>query len=193
MTLSRTQRIAFVANLAAISVLLDLIFDIPAPYAPFLKYEFWEIPIVVAFIAAGFGTGLVVGVINVLVLEFTKPGIPSGPWFNFAALLSMVAGIYIAEKVLRHEGIKASNVALFTAFGALARVAVMTFVNLVLLPLPYPVGFSLPLQAVVALLPLIGLFNLTLSLYTIPIAYIVVKGIATYTRFPLRKVNITHA
>lgn len=193
MALSKTQRVALIANLAAISVLLDLIVDIPAPYAPFLKYEFWEIPIVVAFIAAGFGTGVIVGMINALVLEFIRPGIPTGPWFNFAAILSMVAGIYIAEKVSRHEGIKASGVALSTSFGALTRVAVMSFVNLVLLPLPYPIGFSLPLQAVVALLPLLGFFNFTLSLYTIPLSYTVVKAIAIYTRFPLRKVNITHA
>lgn len=192
MALSRTLRITLVADLAALAVLLNLLIDIPAPYAPFLKYEIWEIPIVVGFIAAGFYTGLLVGIINALVLEFVKSSIPSGPWFNLAAILSMVVGIYVAERIAV-SSLDSKGITFLTAFGSATRVALMTFVNLALLPLPYPIGFNIPFSATIALLPVIGFFNLTVALYTVPLSCLVVKAIQRYTRFPIRKVNIKHS
>jgi len=179
MALSRTQRIALVADLAAIAVLLNQLIDIPAPYAGFLKYEVWEIPVVVAFLIAGLYTGILVGIINALVLEL-KAGIPSGPWYNFAAMLSMVAGMYLAERIGGWKSLSAKNVAFSTALGALSRTLIMTIVNYTFLPLGYPIGFNLPVQVVVGYLPLIAFFNLTTALYTVPASYIVFRAMQVH-------------
>lgn len=188
MSQSRTLRIAIVSDLAALSVLLNQTIDIPAPYAPFLKYELWEIPIVVAFLISGLYTGLFVAVINSLVIEFTRSGIPSGPWFNFAAILSMMLGIHLIERIGKWKSINKYLISFATITGITTRTVIMTFVNLTLLPLSYPIGFSLPYKAVIAILPLIAFFNATVAVYTIPISYIIAKALFLYTKIPVRKI-----
>jgi hypothetical protein len=47
----------------------------------------------------------------------------------------------------------------------------MTFVNYYVLGLPSPFGYSLPNVTIIGWLPLIGVFNATLALYTIPVGY----------------------
>ena len=64
-------------------------------------------------------------------------------------------------------------------------VIVMTIVNWTFLPFPPPIGFSMPSEAVIAVIPIIGFFNATLALYTIPIGYILAKAVQT-------NVNITN-
>jgi hypothetical protein len=48
----------------------------------------------------------------------------------------------------------------------------MSLINYTFLPFPPPIGFGMPTEAVVASLPVIGFFNATLALYTIPIGYL---------------------
>jgi hypothetical protein len=51
----------------------------------------------------------------------------------------------------------------------------MSIVNVTFLPFPPPVGFGFPQEAAIAILPLVGLFNATLALYTIPIGHAVTR------------------
>ena len=64
---SKTRLAAIVAVFAALTVALNIMpIRVPAPYAPFLIYEIWEIPIVVAFLLFGPRVGLAVTLVNML-------------------------------------------------------------------------------------------------------------------------------
>jgi len=179
----KTKTLAFVIVFAALTVAINIAGPkIPAPYAPFLLYQFWEIPIVFAFLALGFVAGLTIAVINTLVLLVYAPGpIPFGPFYNLFALLAMVLGVYIPY-LISTRGYKKENLMSYlrqhatlivisaTALGIIFRVAVTSFTNYFLMQQPAPLGLSYPPQAALAFLPLSVLFNSTVALYTVPIA-----------------------
>jgi len=177
---------ATTAIFAALTVALNLgPFKIPAPYATFLYYQIWEIPIVTAFLVIGPWIGAAVAVMNTAALLVLFPGaLPTGPIYNLTAVFSMFLGIYLAHWLtVRRPG--APNEAVLTssstALGIITRVATMTFVNWAFLGYPPPVGFSLPKEAVMAMLPLVGFFNATLVLYTVPTGYILARAVASAT------------
>lgn len=181
--MNRTVRLALIGVFAALAIALNVAGPkIPAPYAPFLFYQVWEIPIVFAFLTIGPLEGVAVTVINTLVLFAYFPGsLPSGPFYNLIAVLSMFAGIYIPYK-LATRGCPAENLSGYlkrhlkaitisaTAMGITTRVLITTIVNYFALQQPFPLGFSYTQSAALAFLPLSILFNATVAVYTIPIA-----------------------
>ena len=175
-----SKTISLVAVFAAFTVALNLSpIKIPAPYAPFLIYQIWEIPIVASFLLFGPLVGVGVAIINTLMLLAVFPGaLPTGPFYNLAAVLGMLLGIYVALRLVQRISILRSEVgvvACSTSLGVLLRVGVMTLVNWTLLPYPPPIGYSLPQSLVIAWLPLIGIFNFTLALYTVPLGHFIAK------------------
>lgn len=181
---SKARLAATVAVFAALAVSLHILpIRVPAPYAPFLIYEIWEIPIVVAFLLFGPKVGLTVALVNYVGLQIGFPGaLPTGPVYNLAAIMGMLSGLILAQKLFKTHTSFGVRVALGTGFGSFIRVGMMTVMNYLLLPMPYPVGFSLPAPAVLAVLPLVGLFNLTVVLYTVPIAHLVSKAVSLRMR-----------
>jgi len=239
-----SKTIAAIIVFTALTLALNLSpIKIPAPYAPFLIYQIWEIPIVAAYLLYGTKVGVSVAVINAIALLIIFPGaLPTGPLYNLIAILSMLGGIYVVQRAAKAFR-SASNeyateatafvaLATFSAIAALiqsmwwvlpgcifglltllsigelwtkkavilqplttdvanqsgallvtastiagvfTRSALMCIVNLIVLPFPPPIGFSLPTEAAIALLPLIGVFNATLALYTIPIGHIIAR------------------
>ncbi len=186
----RSRRLSLIALLTAIAIILNLTVSFPAPFADFLLYEVWEVPIVLAFLLLGLQGGVTVAFLNTIVLELVKPGvIPTGPFYNFAAVLAMFAGILLAQMSAkgRRWGF-VTLVAVSTSLGVTTRTAVSTIVQAIILPLPYPVGlgsFGVTASQVPALLVLIGLFNFTVALYTIPLAYSLQRAIAARYRLNL--------
>ncbi len=186
----RSRRLSLIALFTAMAVILNFAISFPAPFADFLFYEVWEVPIVIAFLLLGFQSGVTVAFLNSIVLELVKPGaLPAGPAYNFAAILAMFAGMLLAQAPAKRRrwGVF-PLVAVSTALGIATRTAIMTIVNAIVLPLPYPVGFGsfgVTAAQVPALLVPIGLFNFTVALYTIPLAYSVRSAIATRLRFSL--------
>ncbi len=175
-----SKTIAGITVFAAVTVALNLSpVKVPAPYAPFLIYQVWEVPIVVALLLYGLRAGVVISVINTLVLLAVFPGaLPTGPLYNLVAVLSTLLGVYGAKRVWDHQfskGSRAIMVASSTTLGIIMRVAVMTIVNWIFLPYPPPIGFSMPAEAVVTMLPVVGFFNVTLALYTVPIGYLLAR------------------
>lgn len=169
------KTLAAVVIFAALATVLDLSpLKIGFPPLPFLYYQIWEIPIVVAFLIYGATALILVTAINtVVLLAFFPGGLPLGPVYNMAAILSMILGmgiikIFIARHSPKHDALV---VALYTIFGVSFRTVCMSFVNYSVLGLPSPFGYSLPNAIVIGYLPLIAVFNATLALYTIPIAY----------------------
>ena len=151
----------------------------PAPYAPFLIYQIWEIPIVAAFLIINWKSAVAVAGLNAVVLFAVFQGAsPLGPVYNLAAILSMLLGIYIAHILFyrKPSGITwRYNTKLavgYTALGITFRVIIMALVNYVTLQYPPPVGFSIPQPvAVDYYVPVTSIFNGTLALYTILIGY----------------------
>lgn len=182
------KTIAAVSIFAALTIALNLPWapKIPAPYMPFLYYQLWEIPIVAAFLLFGPLAGVLIAIINTIVLLGMFPGsLPTGPFYNLAAILGMFLGVYISYilvvRVLgRHSEVL---LAVFsTAVGATLRVGLMTIVNYALLRFPSPVGYSIPELGIIAMLPLIGLFNATLALYTVPLGQLLAKAASSGAR-----------
>jgi riboflavin transporter FmnP len=181
-----TKTIAVIIIFSAFTIALNLApIKIPAPYAPFLIYQIWEIPIVAALLLYGIEVGVFIALINTTILIFAFPGaLPTGPLYNFAAILSMLLGITITEFLLGKHSPKneALSVALFTSSGIILRASVMALMNWALLRFPPPVGYGMPEEAIIATVPLVVIFNITLALYTIPIGYSLAKIVESYVK-----------
>jgi hypothetical protein len=55
----------------------------------------------------------------------------------------------------------------------------MSLVNYAFLRFPSPIGYSLPDPVIIAYIPLILIFNVTLALYTIPLGYTAARVLRT--------------
>jgi hypothetical protein len=194
-----TKKLALTIVFAALTVALNPAFTNIALYAPFaygLIYQIWEIPIVIAFLIISPIAGVAISLLNTSVLLAVFPGVlPTGPFYNLAATLSMQAGIYAAHVLARRfnrgktenpgSQFESKWVALYTAMGILSRVAFMSVVLYFALPQQAPVGFTFPVAATIAYLPFAALFNATLALYTIPIGYFIAKTVRRNLRLNL--------
>lgn len=189
-----TRAIAMTIAFAAVTIVLNpavLGFAVPAPFLPYVAYYIWEIPIVAAFFLIGPKYGLSIVIINALWLATAFPASRFiHPPFNILSGSSMLLGAYIGYRLVVHEVHMTETVSLAkliiyaTAFGILFRTAVMTFVNYAALHYlsPVMVGVELPETGILAVLPLVVLFNITISLYTIPIGCVIAKAISKNLR-----------
>jgi riboflavin transporter FmnP len=175
-----------IALFAALAVVLNGL-TVPAPYAGFLLYGIWEIPVLLSLLLLGFWGGATVALINAIALEFINPGgLPTGPLYNLFAELSMFLGVMAIQAVARRGSWRFPvTVVGATAGGIALRVGVMTIVNDLVLAQPYPIGFGtfgVTQAAVPGLLVVIGIFNATTALYVIPAAYSIRRAISA--RYP---------
>jgi riboflavin transporter FmnP len=182
--ISRSRRLSLIALFIALAVVLNLVLAVPAPYEPFLFYEVWEVPILLAVLMLGFWDGTTVAVLNTVLLEAYRPGaLPVAPLYNLIAQLSMFAGVLAVDRYAQKRSWGGPRlVPVATAAGAGLRTGVMTIVNAVILPLPFPVGFGSGLFPITSadvpgLLVPIGVFNFTIALYTVPLAYTLARAV----------------
>jgi len=188
----KSKNIATLSIFAALTVALNLSpFKFPAPYAPFLYYQIWEIPIVAAFALYGPLMAIAISVLNTLMLLALFPGaLPTGPLYNLAAVIGMLLGMYLAHLTVRQQPISQRSTMLSllaTGLGMFFRVVAMTIVNWTFIRYPPPIGFSMPEEAIVAILPLVAVFNATLALYTIPIGYVLANAVSSGIKIGLWK------
>lgn len=187
----RNRNITAIAIFAALAIVLHLSpAKIPAPYAPFLIYELWEIPIIIAFYLYGVKVSLAVAGINFMSLLVIFPGsLQAGPIYNLIAIASMIFGILLVYQITRSGSRFKNNVWLFgltIIFGSVARVLIMTVVNATLLPFPPPFGFNMPFEAVFSIIHLLALFNASVAIYSIVIARILIRVIQNSTRIQIK-------
>ena len=187
-----TKTLATTIVFAALTVALNPAVSgigVPAPYAPYLIYGLWEIPIVAAFLLISPASAVLISLVNASVLFALFPGsLPAGPFYNLVAIFSMLLGLYLARRFIKRESTKQQKAVLkivagSTILGIILRVALMTLVNYITLQQPYPLGFELDEIAVVATLPLTALFNGTTVLYTIPIGEFIANVIKSRLKF----------
>jgi riboflavin transporter FmnP len=169
---------------AAIAIALNTI-RIPTIYLPGFSYHFNEIPIVVSFLLFGPRIGVLVGVLHLTGQELLFPmgpvGIVAYP-MGFVALLLMLSGVYLANRFIiwkaRSEKLftERKRTIYFTAFAAASRGGIMPFLTygvMYAVLLPLVLGTNIPDVYVTALVPSFVLYNVTVPLYTVPIAYFV--------------------
>jgi riboflavin transporter FmnP len=178
-----TRALSLIIIFSALAAALNIYGPkIPFPLAPFLFFSFWEIPIVIAFLMIGLRAGLIVSVINTLILIAVFQGaLPTGPFYNLIAVLSMMLGVYLPYWLAR-RGRKTESFSVYlrthfviitvsaTTLGIVLRVVVMTVVNFFALQQPFPFGFQMPQIDVLLFLPVGAVFNAIVGLYTILIA-----------------------
>jgi riboflavin transporter FmnP len=179
-----SKNLTIIAIFSAISIVLSLSpLKFSAPFAPFLKYQVWEIAIVTAFLLYGIKVGVSISIINTFVLFVFFPGdLPTGPIYNFIAVISTLLGIYLIKKILMNRFSRGREVimtSLSTVTGILMRVIIMTIVNWIALPYPFPFGYNIPLEGLPAILSVIAVFNITILLYTIPLSYIIARSVGS--------------
>lgn len=179
---SNTRRLTGIALFAAVAVILNLSpLRFPAPYAPFLIYELWEIPIVAVLLIYGLYPAFTVSLVNTLILLLVFPGtLPAGPLYNFIAVVVTLGAVAAGQAITKSVRLRpAFTVAVATAVALPIRSAVMVAVNFILLPLPAPLGYQIPEMATLPYLPLVAFFNATVVLYSVPLGYAVVKAVST--------------
>jgi len=145
--------------------------------------------------------GLLIGILNTAILQAIFPG---HPFIHAIGSLmsgsSMLLGAYFGFKLItrgatQETALQGKKTAVYsTGFGILSRAAVMTPVNYLLLhyagQLLLP-GIELTEPIILAILPLVVLFNATITLYTIPTGFFIAKTITKHLRINIKNdINI---
>jgi len=180
-----TKEIALVIAFSAVTVVLNPRFSgiaIPS-FVPTLWFQLWEIAVVAAFFLLGIKSAVVVALLNAVVLLAVSPGIAfNEPIANLLAILSTLVGVYAACKLLdlKSSGetpIPRRKMILFsTALGTISRLSIM-------LPYLYVVASLLiKYSVIIAILPLIAIYDLIVALYTVPLGYLIASAVNRYVK-----------
>jgi riboflavin transporter FmnP len=182
-----TKEIALPIVFAALAIVLNP--AISGVGVPFLFtgyiYNVWEIVIMVAFLLMGFKSGISVALLNAAFLLSVYPG-PSRalfPWVNTIAVSSMMVGVYLASKLTRKNSqgqnpSKARKITLYTALAITLRLIVM--LPIVYALLHFHIGATPPSELAIFMIafPLQTFYNVTITLYTVPVAYFIAKTVS---------------
>lgn len=175
-----SRRVAAVAILSPIALILTQGPRIPFPLLPFLTLELWEAPVYFALFYLDIKSALTVELVVYLAVQVLAPGvIPFGPVYNLVAVVSTIAGAYLGLRTVP-GGYKVKTAAAVGA-GSLIRLLVMTVFNSVFLPMSYPFGFNVPISKIEpgigapVILGLIGIFNVVVAVYSMAIALVLVR------------------
>jgi riboflavin transporter FmnP len=185
---SRSQTLTGIGLFAALALVLNFShIQVVAPYAGYLIYEIWEIPIVACLLIFGFYASFAAAVINAIVLVLVNPGaLASGPIYNLIAVTVTLLAIVLGHKLSSVTGLRISGETIVaTGLGITVRTVIMTIVNYSLLRYPPPLGFSMTQPAILVSLPFIAFFNATLALYTVPLGYASVRALSRRLHFRL--------
>jgi riboflavin transporter FmnP len=184
-----TKAIGIIIAFTALTTVLNLI-PIPVPFLPTYSYQLGDIAIVTAFLLFSPKYGVSVAFLNMFVsmtILFRPESFVGAPYY-FISVLAMLVGAYASEKLIakRKFRLKVYSIAKPALFATIFAVLSRT---LIMLPLDYTVyGFlvsivsglsvSLAYAIVLAAMPSIILFNITVPIYVIPTSYFISSKIA---------------
>jgi riboflavin transporter FmnP len=178
-----TKIIALTAIFAALAIVLNPAISriaVPAPFATGLAYTLTEIPLVIVLFLAGYKSGVAAGLIAYLAtLAFYPTYIVV---WGIVAGLSMLTGVYLGYRLATRNVAQEKTpstmktVVFCTVSGIIFRTVVMAIQNYILLRYPV-IGMNLPESVIIAIIPPVALFNITLVLYVVPIGYFIAKTI----------------
>lgn len=175
------------ACLAAILAILPLSFSYPI--IPYLKFDFAEVPVFLAFLLMGPEAGFISSTIYWLVLLLVGSYTPLGPTMKFAATASTLLGLWLGFKALKTPR---GSLILGSALGCILRVLVMSLLNYVVLIYLFPefldfvaaslsaflgMSFSSRISAFMMVAAFTAIFNILHVPLSIAPAYLIVRSI----------------
>ncbi len=149
---------------------------IPFPWMPFLKFDFTGVPIVISFLLFGSSSAAITSTVACLGIVLRSGDLIGGIMKGIAEF-STVLGMALGVKLMKQFNIGSrSSKMVSTGFGVLLRILSMSVWNIVVLPYAY--GF--PLNTVIGMLPLLGVFNGIQGFITTFFGYLLYEA---YTRY----------
>jgi riboflavin transporter FmnP len=146
-TQNRTVTLAGACVFAALAALLTLArAEVPFPLVPYLKIDFSEIPIVIAFFLFGPLSATITATIQWMFLNVQGTDAPLGPAIKLIAVLSTLLGLWVGNAF--YHRVKSGRInagvalSIMLVGGALLRVLAMTIVNYAVLIYVAPVFFG---------------------------------------------------
>lgn len=169
-----TIKMAKMAMLVAISVLLVNIHFPIFPAAPFLEYDPADIPILVGTFAFGPIAGLIITIITAVIQGLTVSA-ASGV---YGILMHIIAtGTYVLVAGFIYSKFKTKKSAIIAILiGTLSMAAIMVPANLIITPF----FMGMPASAITPLLPFIVAFNLIKAGVNGLITFIVYKKVSSF-------------
>jgi len=132
---------------AALAALLTLAkAEVPFPLIPYLKIDFAEIPIVIAFFLFGPLSATITAITQWLFLNVQGGDAPLGPAIKLVAVLSTILGLWMGNEFYRR--VKSGRInpgvalSMMLTGGAVLRILAMTIVNYAVLLYVAPVFFG---------------------------------------------------
>ena len=178
---------------AALAIVLN-IFRIPVFYWPGFSYTISEIPVLVAFLIYGFKLGFLVEAIHIIGQEIFFPAGMAGlvvyP-MGFFVHLFLFSGMYLANELIKRKIAKGNEVGekkrtiYFTGLATALRGGLMPIFDYAVLYsilLPIALGVSIPQTYILALVPAFILYNVTSTLYAVPIAYAIARKVSIHLK-----------
>ena len=164
---------------------------IPAPYNIVLSYQLSDVVLIVAFLLFGIKVGLTIAGLNMILKMFVFVDVsgPIGPPYYLVAFLSMFFGMYLFEKLVKQQKLDnhriSKDVTISTFLGTFTR-------TLIMLPLDYlffgslvsvVAGLTLSeaYAVVIAAMPTLIFYNITVPIIMIPTSYFIAKKISRHT------------
>ena len=184
-----TKAIGIIIAFSALTTVLNLV-RIPVPFLPTYSYQLGDIAIVAAFLLFGPKYGILVSFLNMF-MSMTilfGPGSFVGPPYYFISVLAMLFGLYASQKIVAWRNIQTKNYRLFKP-ALLATLLCILTRTLIMLPIDYTVygllvslvsglSISVAYSIVIATMPSIILYNITVPLYVIPTSFFISGKIA---------------
>ena len=193
---------AIVAAFTALTAVLNLV-KIPVPFLPWFNYQLGDITLVITFLLFGLSIGFTVVILSMIISVAMLPnavGIIGAPYY-YAAVISMVLGVCLYEKLIKPKIQKsrylvAKSASLSTVVSILTR-------TLIMLPLDYyiygylvsivsPLGLAEAYTFVLAWMPFMILYNITVPIFAIPISYYTAEKVSKHFKSPLFTKSLIH-
>ena len=187
------RSIALIAVFGAIAIVLNAV-RIPTVYYPNFFYGFYDIPVLVAFIIYGFKIGFLVEIIHIMGQEIFFPmGAGGAVVYPMGLVIHtfMFSGIYLANKLINQRIARGTNVSekkkniYFTGIATALRGGLMPIIDYAVLYgilLPLALGITIPETYILALVPSFIFYNVTSTLYAVPIAYLISRKTINYLK-----------
>jgi len=187
-------KISYCAVFGALAALISILkFEIPMPILFWLKFDFAEIPDMIAYLLGGFEVGIITTFIHMLLLNISATHPIIGPMAKFSAVISMMIGISILRRIKSNPGLISS---ITTAM--VFRVVIMTFVNIIIFYVFLPgVLLAMPKilepffgnlgsveAALLVALALTGVYNAIHTGLTLSLAYNLYEAASKYLKLP---------
>ena len=187
------RSVALIAVFSAIAISLNAI-RIPSVYWSNISYGFYEIPVLVAFIIYGFKIGYLVEILHIMGQEIFFPmGVGAVVVYPMGLIFHtfMFSGIYLANKLINRKIAKGKKVSekktviYFTGLATALRGGLMPIIDYAVLYsilIPIALGISIPQTYILALVPSFIIYNVTSTLYTVPIAHLIARKTSKHLR-----------